>query len=136
MKIDLSTPALLFPAISLLFLAYTNRYLALASVIRHLSANVSEHNSDNVLGQVQNLYRRIRLIRYMQMAGILSLMACLVSMSLIWLSYVKFGEWAFALSLQFMMLSLALSLIEVSKSGVALSLELDKMKTRLQKKPL
>src|SRR5690606_1133492 len=34
--LDLTTPALLFPAISLLLLAYTNRFLALASLIRKL----------------------------------------------------------------------------------------------------
>lgn len=36
MEISLTTPALLFPAISLLLLAYTNRFLTLAGLIRNL----------------------------------------------------------------------------------------------------
>ena len=37
MHVSLTTPALLFPAISLLLLAYTNRFFALAALIRNLS---------------------------------------------------------------------------------------------------
>ena len=36
MEITFNTPALLFPAISLLLLAYTNRFLALANLVRRL----------------------------------------------------------------------------------------------------
>ena len=34
MHIDVSTPSILFPAISLLLLAFTNRFLALANLIQ------------------------------------------------------------------------------------------------------
>jgi hypothetical protein len=37
-QLSLTTPALLFSAISLLLLAYTNRFLAYASVVRNLHA--------------------------------------------------------------------------------------------------
>ena len=36
MELSITTPALLFPAISLLLLAYTNRFLALAALMRDL----------------------------------------------------------------------------------------------------
>ena len=132
MHLDLSTPALLFPAISLLLLAYTNRYLALASVVRDLSAKSGKLNCTNVLLQANILYRRIYLIRYMQIAGIMSIMSCVVSMAMIWMGFTSASEWAFGGSLALMATSLILALIEVAQSGIALSLELDEMKARME----
>jgi hypothetical protein len=135
MNLDLSTPALLFPAISLLLLAYTNRYLALATVVRGLSARAEELNTANVLLQVKVLYQRIYFIRYMQIAGILSILMCVISMATIWMGLTSASEWTFGGSLLLMSMSLILALVEVSQSGVALSLELDEMRARLESHP-
>src|SRR5258708_28104846 len=74
MDINITTPAVLFPAVSLLLLAYTNRFLALASVIRKLHADYKASPSPHFLSQIQNLRRRIRLVRNMQFFGVLSLL--------------------------------------------------------------
>ena len=130
MDISITTPALLFPAISLLMLAYTNRFLALASLIRNLHATYKDHtNKEGVLQQIKNLRLRLRLIRLMQFFGILSLILCLLSMFFV---YEQMPVWAnslFALSLVAMLVSLFLSLSEIQISTKALEIELSDMKS-------
>lgn len=52
MDITFNTPALLFPAISLVMLAYTNRFLALATLVRALHAEYIKSES-KILYQVK-----------------------------------------------------------------------------------
>lgn len=124
MEIAISTPALLFPALSLLMLAYTNRFLALASLIRSLHALYKESREARIAGQIKNLRERVNLIRNMQSMGIISLFFCVLSMF-----EILFGiQWSaailFIFSLLFMALSLILAFIEVQKSTSALNLAL------------
>ena len=92
MEISINTPALLFPAISLLMLAYTNRFLALASLIRNLHSSYKDHADKNgVLKQIKNLRLRLRLIRQMQLFSVLSLFLCVLSMFFV---YERIGMWA------------------------------------------
>ena len=78
--LEISTPALLFPAISLLFLSFTNRFLHLAALIRHLHNDWLQRHDDALLAQIDNIRRRLKLIRWMQLLGALSLLLCVVSM--------------------------------------------------------
>ena len=122
MEISLTTPALLFPAISLLMLAYTNRFLTLATIIRNLHDRYRSEASDNLLGQIANLRYRIYLIRNMQIAGVLSLLFCVVSMFALFAGWVAAGQWSFATALILMMISMAISLRELQISVGALDL--------------
>ncbi len=121
---DLTTPALLFPALSLLLLAYTNRFLALASLIRTLHQEYSTDRSRIVIGQIRNLQRRIALIKVMQIFGVLSLLLCVVTMFLLFFGLELIGDIVFALSLISMITSLAFSLSELFMSVTALNLQL------------
>ena len=88
MELTLTTPALLFPAISLLFLSYTNKFLALASLIRSLSReHVRDPDNQVINKQLSNLRRRIQLIKHMQGAGILSFILCVIDMFLLHLHF-------------------------------------------------
>ena len=128
MEISINTPALLFPAISLLMLAYTNRFLALASLIRNLHANYASHaNKAGVLQQIKNLRLRLRLIRLMQFFGILSLILCVFSMFFVYEQFTILANSFFALSLVAMLVSLFLSLSEIQISTKALEIELSDM---------
>ena len=49
MEITLTTPSLLFPAISLLMLAYTNRFLTLATIIRGLHDRYQTQQDENLV---------------------------------------------------------------------------------------
>lgn len=124
MEININTPSLLFPAISLLLLAYTNRFLGLAALIRNLHGQY--HNNPNciIMGQIVNLKKRITLIKNMQAIGILSLLCCSLSMFLLFAGKTFPGEVVFGISLVFMMLSLLLSLWEIRISVNALTLHL------------
>jgi hypothetical protein len=124
MRIDIGTPALLFPAISLLMLAYTNRFLALASIIRNLHRSHTEKPNPVYVLEIENLRTRIRLIRDMQSFGVLSLILCMACMFLIFRGYHAAGEWVFGASLIGMLLSLVWSLVEIRMSGRALDLHL------------
>ena len=124
MKIDLTTPALLFPAISLLLLAYTNRFLALAALIRNLHGRYKEQREKLVWKQIKNLRLRVNLIRSMQALGVLSLFFCVVSMFLVFSDRYVAAEWIFGMSLVLLMLSLAVSVVEIQISVRALDLQL------------
>jgi hypothetical protein len=122
--LTLTTPALLFSAISLLLLAYTNRFLALAQLVRNLHA-LYKQNPDNVLlGQIKNLRVRVHIIRYMQISGITSLLLCVISMFLIYVGEDFWSELIFGLALLLLIVSLALSIWEIQISVKALDLHL------------
>jgi Protein of unknown function (DUF2721) len=122
MDISLTTPALLFPTVSLLMLAYTNRFLTLASIIRNLHARYKEEDDDNLLGQIANLRYRVYLIRNMQIFGVLSLLFCVVSMFALFQGWTVGGNWSFAIALLLMIVSMLISLRELMVSVGALDL--------------
>jgi|TARA_B110000093_G_scaffold165133_1_gene189425 hypothetical protein len=128
MVISINIPALLFPAISLLLLAYTNRFLVIAQIIRELHKKYLEHD-DKVLimGQIKNLRRRLTLIRDMQILGVLSFFFCVLSMIFIFYGRLDLGSYLFGFSLILLLASLIYSLRELQISTKALDLELSKM---------
>jgi len=131
MMITYGTAALLFPAISLIMLAYTNRFLALAALVRRLHAKYLEHNTRAVLqGQIGNLRYRLKLLRHMQAMGVLSFISCIVCMYGIYLKSIPIAEIAFAMSLLFFTISLIISFVEIQLSNKALELELSDMDPR------
>lgn len=129
-ELPLSTPSLLFPAISLLMLAFTNRFLGLAAVVRNLHANWRTTQEPMLLAQIRNLQKRIQIIKYMQTLGVLSLMVCVVSMTLLFFDRQTGGQITFGISLLLMLASLTLSLVEIQMSGTALDLQLRDVKCR------
>ncbi len=122
--ITLATPALLFSAISLLMLAFTNRFHSLAVLVRNLHAVYKERPDDVLYGQIRNLRIRLNLIRWMQVAGIASLLLCVLSMFLIYVRSLLAAEIVFGVALLLMIASLALSLWEIQISANALNLHL------------
>ncbi|RZK19221.1 MAG: DUF2721 domain-containing protein [Pedobacter sp.] len=125
MELTVNIPALLFPAISLIMLAYTNRFLALAALVRSLKAKYEESEKNvGLQNQIKNLRYRLRLIKNMQALGVLSFCLCLFCMFFIYLEWNIVAEILFAFSLIFFMLSLIISLIEIQISTKALELEL------------
>lgn len=129
-ELPLSTPSLLFPAISLLMLAYTNRFLGLASVVRGLHASWQSTQEPMLLKQIQNLRKRIQIIKHMQTLGVLSLMLCVASMTLLFFGHQTGGQITFGVSLVLMLGSLTLSLVEIQMSGAALDMQLRDVKCR------
>ena len=123
-RITLATPALLFSAISLLMLAFTNRFLALAALVRSLHAAYKERPDETLYGQIRNLRTRLDLIRWMQISGIASLLLCVFSMSLVYVGSIGAAEVVFGLALVLMIASLALSIWEIQISVHALNLHL------------
>lgn len=122
-----NVPGLLFPAISLLMLAYTNRFLGLASVARHLVEQQGAEADPSVQYQIHNLRLRIRLIRHAQAFGVLSLTLCTASLLLLFLGNQLLAQLLFAGALLCMLGSLGLSLREIHLSARALDRALDKI---------
>ena len=123
-ELSLTTPALLFPAISLLMLAYTNRFVVLAQLIRELHAQYLEKSNEHLAGQIYNLQRRIGIIRWMQIFAALSFFFCVASMFLIFSSLMVPAELIFAGSLILLLISLALLVYELQISVHALNIQL------------
>lgn len=134
MSLDLTTPALLFPAISLLLLAYTNRFLTIANLIRSLHGNYKSNPKTIIFGQIENLRIRIQLIKKMQIWGVGSLLLCVVCMFLLYVDYYLAGSIVFGISLIMLIISLWQSILEIRISTEALNLELSDMETGSKKK--
>ena len=122
MEFNLTTPALLFPTISLLMLAYTNRFLTLATIIRNLYDRYNDDHNENLLKQIGNLRYRTYLIRNMQIFGVFSLLFCVISMFALFAGWEGAGQWSFAIALILMIVSLGISLRELFISVGALDL--------------
>jgi len=128
MDITINTPALLFPAISLIMLAYTNRFLALASLIRSLYDKYKNEDNKHILhGQIKNLRYRLKLIKNMQALGVLSFIFCIICMYFIYIEWMIWANVLFAAALIAFTCSLLLSLLEIQKSNKALELQLSDM---------
>lgn len=128
MEITFNTPALLFPAISLLLLAYTNRYLAMANLIRKLHDEYMRGEKTHLLlKQIKILRVRINLVRMMQALGVLSFLCCVITMYGVYEQWTNVVKYIFAISLLSLLASLVMSLIEISQSTKALEWELSDM---------
>lgn len=124
--LSLTTPSLLFSAITLILLSYTNRFLSYAQLVRTLQQQ-SADNPARTRGQIANLYRRLRLIRAMQVLGVGSLLLCVVAMFCIYITWQVAGEIIFGLGMISLALSLALCLKEILISIEALHINLESM---------
>ncbi len=128
MTLSLETPALLFSATSLILLAYTNRFLTIAQIIRSLKKSYEEAESHSTLLEIKNLNLRLTLIRYMQLFGVLSLFVSVLSMLLLFIGHSLAGIYLFGFSLFCLLVSLGLSFWEISISVKALRIHLDDLK--------
>lgn len=128
MNLNVTDPAILFPGISLLFLAYTNRYLALATIIRDLNKFIARSTDydENREKQIKNLLHRVTLIRLMQLYGILAFLCCTLSVATLLLGLLTIGKLSFAGSLFFMFVSLLYAFLEVARSGDGLRIEIER----------
>jgi hypothetical protein len=126
-ELTLATPALLFSAISLIMLAYTNRFLAYASLVRSLHARYQEHKDKVLFWQIKNLRQRLALTRGMQVLGISSLLLCVATMFFIYIGSDTLAEVVFGIALLLLIGSLGLLIWEIQISTRALDLHLGDM---------
>ena len=105
MTVQIETPALLFSATSLILLAYTNRFLTIATIVRSLKKKYDEAENKSILLEIKNLNLRLTLIRYMQMFGVLSLFFSVFAMMLLFFEMQQWGVILFALSLLLLLIS-------------------------------
>jgi len=125
--LTLTTPALLFSAISLILLAYTNRFLSYANVVRTLYDKYMSNPDEVLRGQISNLRKRLYLIRAMQVLGVGSLLLCVLCMFLIYVNWVGFAAVVFGIALLLLIASLGASIHEILISVQALEMHLSNM---------
>lgn len=126
-ELSLTTPAMMFPAISLLLLAYTNRYLTLSNRVRTLFDSYLEKPEEVVFLQIASLRSRLTLIRWMQVSGVTSLLLCVVVIFFIFIGFETTARIMFGISLLLMINSLILSVRELHVSNEALNILLSEM---------
>lgn len=124
MDLTIQTPALLFSATSLILLAYTNRFLTIAGIVRGLKISYEQNQTKSILLEIKNLNRRLTLIRHMQMYGVLSLFFSVFAMMLLFYSITVWAAYTFALSLLLLLMSLGVSFWEINISVHALRIHL------------
>ncbi len=125
--LSITTPALLFSAVSLILLAYTNRFLGYAQIIRNLYAEYKKNKDCVLIDQIKNLRKRLYMIRTMQILGVLSLFFSMASMLFLYFDFNLLGAYVFAIGLICMIVSLAVSIWEIQISVQALDLHLKGM---------
>ncbi len=123
-ELSISTPALLFSAISLILLAHTNRFLTYSSVIRQLYSAYLAKPENVILHQLINLRKRLYLIRGMQISGIFSLLLCVTSMFFIYIHQQVIAEVLFGIGMICLIVSLSMSIQEIRISSKALDIQL------------
>lgn len=128
-ELTLTTPALLFPTMSLLLLAYTNRYVAISNRIRVLHAQYKEEKTQTILSQIRILKRRIKLIRDMQLAGITCMFFAAFTMFLIFVNLKSYATGTFTISLLVLMISLSMSAYEIILSNKALYIQINDLES-------
>jgi hypothetical protein len=124
MTLSLETPALLFSATSLILLAYTNRFLTIAQIVRSLKKNYEDNHNKSILLEIKNLNLRLTLIRYMQLFGVMCLFLSVFAMLLLYVSQETIGIYVFGSSLLCLLISLGISFWEISISVNALRVHL------------
>ncbi len=127
MDIAVTTPALLFPAITILFLAYSNRFLTIATRIREKHTEFNKTHSPIAQKQIVSFRQRIRYIVAMEMFAVLGIISCIVSTGFIFYGFQYYGNVCFSISMAFIILSLLASIIELIFSTRALNIELEDM---------
>ena len=123
-ELTLITPTFLFSAISLIFLAYTNRFLAYTSLVRNLKEKYLADKSNVTKAQIENLKKRLNLTRLMQMFGVASLLLCVITMLLIYIGSQTVAAIIFGIALLFLIISLALSVWEINISSNSIKIHL------------
>ena len=133
-ELSLTTPALLFSAVSLILLAYTNRFLSYAQLVRMLKEQHLQHPSKVTRAQIDNLRRRLHLTRTMQLLGVTSLFLCVVTMFLIYVGLMLLSAYVFGAALLLLVGSLGVSIWEIQISVLALEIHLKDMENPLDKR--
>ncbi|MQP24813.1 DUF2721 domain-containing protein [Flavobacterium sp. LMO8] len=124
MTLSLETPALLFSATSLILLAYTNRFLTIAQIVRSLKKNYDDNHNKSILIEIKNLNLRLTLIRYMQLFGVMCLFLSVFAMLVLYIGQETIGMYFFGASLLCLLISLGISFWEISISVYALRVHL------------
>ena len=123
-EFSLITATFLFSAISLIMLAYTNRFISYAQLVRTLKEQYIQNRSEVTAAQIKNLKKRLYLTRNMQVLGISSLFFCVVSMFLVYIGFRTASVYIFGFSLLLLIASLGVSIAEILISVKALEIHL------------
>ena len=129
-ELTLTTPSLLFSAVSLILLAYTNRFISYASLVRTLKEKHQQTHDPKDIAQIANLRKRLYLTRSMQILGLLSLLFCVVSMVFIYISWQIIAAWIFGIGLLLLAASLCVCIWEINISVNALEIHLQDMSSK------
>jgi len=134
MELTLSTPAILFPTISLLLLAYTNRFISLGNRLRVLHDQYTSNHTKSLLQQIAIFKKRIKMIRDLQLVGIGSLFFCVLTMLLIFENYMEAAKYLFTASLIMLLASFTIAAYEIIISTHALNIQLQDILKDLDEK--
>ena len=122
---DITTPALLFPAISLLFVAYTSRLHSLSVLIRAMTTDGSnESKTLHAKEQLDILKNRVTYIKRMQVFGVLSFIFNLITIICIYINQDYIAKYIFGIGLLMITASLSFALFETLISTKALEIHL------------
>ena len=136
MTLSIETPALLFPAISFLVLAYTNRYSALTRLARELLHDYERTQADHVVDQITMVRERIRIIRLMLTLAAIAMACSVLAILGLYESWETFAKVVFMVALVLLTATYVLAVVEISKSSNALDVQMAATLERMPAGPI
>jgi hypothetical protein len=123
-------PALLFPAIPIMLLVFTNKYTALAMLIRKLHVMAQEDEIENLsVERIQILSGRLKLLKWMQTFSSISFLFNLITIFFGFVGLQNFALVFFIISVALLIIAMSLFIVESQQSHYALSLHIRDLET-------
>lgn len=123
--LEISTPALVFPALSVLMLAYTNKFIAISKRVRTLHSDHQLNPSPKIHSQIKVMLKRMSYIRNMQITALSGFSSNLLSIAFIFMGFNTIALIFFTLGLLLVLISLIICIIEIYTSTETMALLLE-----------
>ena len=131
MVLDLTTAALMFPAIPFLMLTFGTRFTVVSELIRKIHDEyASEINLDDVrtkrmLGEISTLKKRLLMIQINQTLTSLSFFVNLLTIFALFMGHQNLSKLLFGIVLILLMLAIILFIVEIGIATKSLNLHLE-----------
>ena len=135
MVLDLTTSALLFPAIPLLMITFGTRFTVVSELIRKIhdeyaaDIDLDDVRAKRMLGEISALKKRLWMIQINQTLSSLSFFFNLLPMFALYMGNQNLAKTIFGIALALLMLAVVLFIIEISIAVRSLNLQLSDLDT-------
>ena len=131
MVLDLTTAALMFPAIPFLMLTFGTRFTVVSELIRKIhdeyaaEINLDDVRTKRMLGEISTLKKRLLMIQINQTLTSLSFFVNLLTIFALFMGHQNLSKLLFGIVLILLMLAIILFVVEIGIATKSLNLHLE-----------